>query len=394
MRKVLPMATYFDHNATTPMSEAARDAWLKAETEHWHNPSSLYREAGVAKRLLEDLREELADRLGCDQPDRVVFTSGASEANNAVMRMVSAGVKAGRRVAISAIEHPSVDEAARTFFDEVIEIPVDADTGAADAGAIQLGDISLVSVMAANNETGTLHPWREIAAKCRDAGVLFHCDAAQWLGKMPAEGVTGCDFVSGCAHKFGGPKGVGFLLLPANESVASLFKLAVGGPQENRHRAGTENLPGIAAMLAALREHDDFLQGGARHHMAARRDAFEAEVLAGIDGSEVIGGGAERLWNTSMMVVPRHRNVKWLTRLSRRDFCVSTGSACSAGKGNPSNVMAAMGLSHEAMGRVIRISGGWQTTGEDWLAMAAAMIEVGAELDSGERTQPEPRKLF
>ncbi len=388
------MSTYFDHNATTAMSDAARDAWLKVETEHWHNPSSLYREAGAAKRLLDDLREELADRLGCDEPRRVVFTSGATEANNAVMRMVSAGDEGRKRVAVSAIEHPSVDDAARNFFDVVTEIPVNADTGAVDAESIQSGGVSLVSVMAANNETGALQPWREVAVKCRGAGVLFHCDAAQWIGKMPAEGLADCDFVSGCAHKFGGPKGVGFLLLPANESVAASLRMAVGGPQENRHRAGTENLSGIAAMLAALREHDEFLKASGSRRKAAERNAFEAEVLAAIGGSAVVGGGADRLWNTSMVVVPRHNNVKWLTRLSRRGFCVSTGSACSAGKGNPSNVMAAMGLDHEAMGRVIRISGGWQTTGEDWLAMAAAMIEVGAELDSGERSRSEPTKPF
>ena len=147
-------------------------------------------------------------------------------------------------------------------------------------------------------------------------------------------------------------------------------------------------------MLTALREHDEFLQGNAGQQMAGRRDAFEAEVLAAIGGCWIVGSGAERLWNTSMVVVPGHSNVKWLTRLSRRGFCVSTGSACSAGKGNPSNVMAAMGLDYEAMGRVIRISGGWNTAAEDWLAMAAAMIEVGAELDSGARTRAEPNRLF
>jgi len=388
------MSTYFDHNATTPMSDAARDAWLKVETGHWHNPSSLYLEAGTAKRLLEDLREELADRLSCDEPDRLVFTSGATEANNAVLRMFADQCKGSRRVSISAIEHPSIDEAARTFLNDVTRIPIDVASGAVDAGSIDVGDASLISVMAANNETGALQPWREIAAKCRRAGVLFHCDAAQWLGKMPAGGLAECDFVSGCAHKFGGPKGVGFLILPEGESAVLPFRLAVGGPQENRRRAGTENLPGIAAMVAALRDHEQFLQGNARDEKAAQRDAFEAAVLAGIGGSEVIGRNTVRLWNTSMVVVPVHSNVKWLTRLSRRGFCVSTGSACSAGKGNPSNVMAAMGLDHQAMGRVIRISGGWQTTGEDWLAMAAAMIEVGRELDSGKRDRSAPAKLF
>ena len=379
------MNGYFDHNATSPMTEAAREEWLRVETSHWHNPSSLYREAGMAKRMLGDLREEVADQLGCEHPERVVFTSGATEANNAVMRFV-AKQRSGAILA-SAVEHPSVMDSATQVFSEKLEWPmVD---GVINGGAIPGDRPALISVMAANNETGVVQPWREIALGFGGREVWYHCDAAQWIGKLDAGGLGQCDFVTGCAHKFGGPKGVGFLLLP--ESVAAGtdsvdFVSLKGGPQENRHRAGTENLAGIAAMMTAWRERNDLVANEAFvRARSAERDQFESEVRERIAGSEIVGGNSQRLWNTSMLIVPAHSNLKWLTRLSRRGFCISTGSACSAGKGNPSHVMEAMGLDHDQMGRVLRISGGWETSPDDWRAMAAALIEVWGELESGER---------
>jgi cysteine desulfurase len=391
------MSGYFDHNATAPMTAEARAEWLRVETSHWHNPSSLYREAGQAKRLLEDLREEVADRLGCKEPTRVVFTSGATEANNAVMKIAS-GEPDGR-ILISGIEHPSVADAARATAAETAEWPISEGGELDDAAGFSIKDFSLVSVMAANNETGVMQPWKEVAERCRDQGVWFHCDAAQWIGKCDSQPLGACDFVTGCAHKFGGPKGVGFLLLPEEihngeaglENISSL----VGGPQENRHRAGTENLSGIAAMVAAWRQRDDLLgRTGFAEGKAADRTAFETQLCAVVEGTRVIGGESKRLWNTSMIAVPAHSNLKWLTRLSRRGFCLSTGSACSAGKGNPSQVMAAMGLSHQEMGRVLRISGGWETTAQDWQAIAAAMTEVWRELESGERIAAERVRIF
>ncbi|MCB1235949.1 MAG: aminotransferase class V-fold PLP-dependent enzyme, partial [Verrucomicrobiae bacterium] len=239
--------------------------------------------------------------------------------------------------------------------------------------------------MAANNETGVLQPWREIGALCRARGVPFHCDAAQWIGKMPAADLGGaCDFLTGCAHKFGGPKGTGFLLAPSRG--AENFRAAAGGPQENRMRAGTEDLPGILALLAALDDKDDADLAAAAEGRTADRAGFERAVLQALPGAKLVAPDAERLWNTVMLVMPpAHSNLKWLTRLSRLGFAVSTGSACSAGQGNPSHTMAAMGLAPEEMSRVLRVSGGWGTTAADWLALAAALAEVAAELDSGAR---------
>ncbi len=351
---------YFDYNATTPMSEVAREAWVETNERYWHNPSSLYREAGAAARLLEDLREELADRFDVNEPERIVFTSGATEANNAIIRHLARGENS--RLGVSAVEHPCVDVAVKLEFSfaRVREAKAVDDL----RQWVRDGDVDAVSLMAANNETGEIFPWREVSEICRECGVTFHTDAAQWIGKMPLEGLGDCGFVTGSAHKFGGGKGAGFLVLPGGEED---FRGAVGGPQENGFRAGTENLPAIASMVAALREVGRGDPEG--------RDLFESRIEA-----EVIGADQPRLWNTSMFLLPHTKNLKWLTRLSARGFSVSTGSACSAGQGNPSRVMAEAGLDHDEMGRVIRASGGWETTCEDWTALADALAEVDAEL--------------
>jgi len=372
---------YFDHNATTPISGAALAAWQDAATRHWQNPSSLYREAGEARNLLEVTRETLADYFGIDDPERLVFTSGATEANNAVIRHLAA---AGGVIAISGLEHPCVQVPVEALFpeDRVRRIPVVAGTGVIDFAVlgqwITDGEVHCVSVMAANNETGALQPWREIAELCREAGVRYHNDAAQWIGKGPVAGLERCDFVTGSGHKFGGGKGAGFLILPEDFDEID-FHGQIGGPQEDGRRAGTEDLPGIVAMVAALTERPDAARVESGEGLAAERDAFERRIEKEI-GCRLLAAAGPRLWNTSMFVLPHTKNLKWLTRLSQRGFSVSTGAACSAGKGNPSTVMAAMGLDYGEMGRVIRVSGGWTSGGEEWDALARALVEVGRDL--------------
>lgn len=374
---------YFDHNATTPLSAAARAAWLRAAERQWHNPSSLYREAGVAAQALDAARERLADLLG-GEPERVVFTSGATESNNLLFAALARRWRGSERVAISAVEHPSVRAAARGWLgaDKVDELPVNAQ-GLLEPATLQAwldstGDqAGLVSVMAANNESGGLQPWPELAARCRAAGVPFHCDAAQWLGKLPADGLSACDFVTGSAHKFGGPKGAGFLLLPEAGPWATMT-LLFGGLQEAGRRAGTENYPAVEAMVTALEE-----RAAAPVAEAAGRDAFEARVAAAFPELRVIGAGAPRLWNTSLLVMPRHSNLKWLTRLSRRGFALSTGSACSTGKEGSSVVVRALGAGEDELRRVLRFSGGWDSTPAEWEALAEALVAVAAELDAG-----------
>lgn len=378
------MKGYFDHNATTPMSGAARQTWLETAERHWQNPSGLYREAGEAKRVLEDWREALADHFGVDEAGRIVFTSGATEANNAVIAHF-AGCLSGCLVT-SEIEHPCVEAAVRRDLDPscVRRLPTDPATGAVELAPLKewiaKGEVGAVSLMAANNETGALQAWGEASDLCREAGIPFHTDAAQWIGKLPVAGLGHAGYVTGSGHKFGGGKGVGFLILPEDEGDAP-FQGLVGGPQEDGRRAGTENLPGIAAMVTALLERDEARLTDWAEGQGKWRDAFESRI-AEEAGVRLLATSGARLWNTSMFVLPHSKNLKWLTRLSQRGFSVSTGSACSAGKGNPSAVMMAMGLSYEEMGRVLRISGGGETTVEEWEGLAEAIIEVGGVLAS------------
>lgn len=327
----------------------------------------MYASAAGAKELLEDCRQRLTDILTCD-PEDLVFLSGATEANNAVLAHFAA--KRGK-VAVSAIEHPSVREPAAG----AALIPVLV-TGHACLDSLHIlltgsDPPPMVSLMAANNETGVIQPWQEALEMCRRKGIPFHCDAAQWLGKLPAAGLGECDFLTGSAHKFGGPKGVGFL------KIRGPFRWLKGGPQEERRRAGTENLPGIAAMVAALEAREAAL--AAQLPGPEFRNAFETLVQRSIPGTHIVAVTSPRLWNTSLLVLPSHANVKWLARLSRMGFEVSTGSACSSG-GGASEVLAAMGLPEDALRRVIRVSALPEHSEEDWLALAAAMAEVHASL--------------
>jgi cysteine desulfurase len=359
---------YFDYNATTPLSPAAREAWLKASDRHWFNASSLYREAGFTANALSAARERLADLLGCEA-ERIVFTSGATEANNALL----AQLHSGQKLAYSAIEHPSVFAASCAA--QRIVLPVD-EHGVLCLEALQRTvqeGCTMVSVMAANNESGTLQPWREVADLCQSAGVKFHTDASQWLGKLPADGLGRCPYITGSAHKFGGPKGVGFLVLKDEDEALKWLR---GGPQESGRRAGTENYPGIEAMVTALET------CATPTDRSSLRDAFEQDMLAHFPELRVIGQRSARLWNTSLLVMPRHSNLKWLTRLSRRGFAISTGSACSSGKEGSSVVVQALGATPNELRRVVRLSSGWDTTAEDWQALSAAFAEVGAELDA------------
>lgn len=379
------VSAYFDHNATTPLSPAAREAWLRASEKHWHNPSSLYREAGLASQALESTREEFADLLGIE-PERVIFTSGATESNNTLFCGLSKCLAADAVVAISAIEHPSVREAARAWLGRgrVIEIPVDHQGLVQPEvlqNLLQQHSPALVSIMAANNESGVLQPWPKLLKLCREYGSRFHSDVAQWVGKQPADELGACDYLTGSAHKFGGPKGIGFLILADAEES---FPLLHGGPQESSRRAGTENYPSIAAMLAALQT-TEAPRANAYSAQAKLRDAFEQQMKEVFPGLRVISESAHRLANTSLLVMPRHDNLKWLTRLTRRGFAISTGSACSSGKEGSSVVVQALGASWEELKRVVRLSSGPETTEEDWKSLAGAFEEVGRELDEGGR---------
>jgi cysteine desulfurase len=357
---------YFDHNATTPLCEAAKAAWISASEAHWFNPSSPYRSAAAVKVRYEAARESLARHFGVS-PERVIFTSGATESNNAVIRYWARSLPSDACVGINPTEHPSVIEAAKALLgSRVFWLPL-SKSGLVDMdalrGRIESGELAAVSVMAANNETGVIQPWQAIANLCAEAQIPYHCDAAQWVGKLPVEGLSACAYVTACGHKFGGPKGVGFMLLPEG---AVDFRLLDGGEQEAAHRAGTEDVAGVFAMNAALKN--------SKPGKTEARNAFIEQIVQSIPGVAVIGVGTDRLWNTVSMSMPRYQSVRWIRALEKAGFLLSAGSACSTGKTSASEVLLAMGVDAAIAGRVLRISGGAETTAEDWQALAEALL--------------------
>jgi len=376
---------YFDHNATTPMLPEARHAWLDAVEKFIGNPSSPHRVGGRADAAITGARQRFADFLGCDALE-LVWTSGATESNNTVLHHFARTLPSTAEVWVSAIDHPCVMASTKFYFPKRRRlIPVTRE------GVVDLNWLTeemaharpgLVAIMAANNETGVLQPWREALAICRQWDVPFFCDAAQWIGKLPAGGLGECDFVSGAAHKFGGPKGVGLLKCPATGRVEPLLR---GGPQEEGRRAGTENVAGILSMLAALETHEATLSSGSQPTRAAEairlrvtwRDTFIERMLEALPGAEVVGFHQPRLWNTVSALMPNADcQQRWVVKLDKLGFAVSTGSACSSGKEEPSHVIAAMGYSPHEAGRVLRFSGGWETTENDWLALLEALLKV------------------
>jgi cysteine desulfurase len=409
---------YFDHNATTPMLPEARQAWLDATEKFIGNPSSPHRLGGRADAAINGARRRIAEFLGCDAVD-LFWTSGATEANNTVLHHFARTLASDAEVWVSAIEHPCVMAATRHYFPKRHRlIPVTRE-GVVDlnwlTGEMAHACPGLVAIMAANNETGVLQPWREALAICRQWEVPFFCDATQWLGKLPSGGLGDCDFLSGAAHKFGGPKGVGFLKCPGKGQVEPLLR---GGPQEDGRRAGTENVAGILSMLAALEARESALRPGSDsgssaeadeigpgaggsasagqdagwvgkrasrttvHPAAVRerlawRDVFIERTVGAVPGVEVVGIGQPRLWNTVSALMPQTDcQQRWVVKLDKVGFSVSTGSACSSGQEKPSHVIAAMGYSPGEAGRVLRFSSGWETGESDWNALLAGLQTV------------------
>jgi cysteine desulfurase len=370
---------YFDHNATAPLAPAARAAWLRAQDEAWHNPSSPTRAAARVRLRLDAARGQLAQFLG-GELGRIVFNSGATEGANTVLAHWARTLPPDARVAISPTEHPCVLEAARAQFGERIRwLEVTRDgvvTRAALEQAFAAAPVAAVAVMAANNETGVLQPWADLAACCRRARAEYLCDATQWLGKLPGSGLGGAGWVIGSAHKFGGPKGAGFLqVAPGAENFFSQR----GGAQEQGQRGGTENLPGITAMLAALTEAETGKVLFETERMRWRKN-FERAVAVAVPGATVVAGGAERLWNTVSLLLPHGESERWVARLERRDWLISTGAACATGKTGPSHVLAAIGLTADEARRVARVSSGWDTIATDWMSLAEAFAAVAPEV--------------
>jgi cysteine desulfurase len=371
---------YFDYNATAPVMREAREAWLEATEKIHGNPSSPHQLGLAAHKAMTEAREKLAHYLDC-HPIDIIWTSGATEANNMAMHHFAQTLDAKAEVWLSAIEHPCVHDSSHHYFGKRVKtIPVTHE-GMVDMEwfATEMADTrpGVVAVMAANNETGVIQPWRELLAICRAYEVPFFTDAVQWLGKMPARGLGDCDFITGAAHKFGGPRGVGFLKIPHRHKINPLL---LGGKQERGQRAGTENLPVIVAMLAALDAREKQLANGDHETRAVWREKFEKLLLRQVPGSTVVGLGGPRLWNTVSALMPEGGQQRWVTRLDKAGFAVSTGSACTTGKEEPSHVLSAMGYQAGQVTQVLRFSSGWETTGADWEALEKGLVKVYGEV--------------
>lgn len=351
---------YLDCNATAPLRPPARAA-MNDVLAVIGNPSSVHAEGRVAHRLIEDARAHVATLVDCAPPE-VIFTSGASEANNMAIGSHGCGV-------CLVVEHHSVLEAQLSDGTVCQTIGVDAD-GAADLKQLDacLGAFAdngghdgpaLVSVQLANSETGIVQDLDKVIAVAREHSALVHTDAVQAVGKVPVSfRDLGVDFMSVSAHKFGGPMGAGALIV---REGADLSPLVRGGSQENRKRAGTENVTAIAGFGAAAKAADAAL-GTENLRLKGLRDELELGLRKRLPQAIIVGDGANRLPNTTTVAVPGSRAETLVIAFDLEGVAVSAGSACSSGKVTKSHVLDAIGLGEELSGSAIRISTGWATT--------------------------------
>lgn len=352
-----------DNNATTRPAPQVIDAMAACLRDTWHNPSSVHRAGQEARRLVELARASVAALVNT-KPRQITFTSGGTEAIDAAIRGTLA-TQARPILVTSRVEHSAVRELAeelrRDGRAEVRWLPVDADGRIKlDAAPELIRDASLVSMQWANNETGVLQPIAELAHLCRAAGTLIHCDATQWVGKMPTDmggGKPDVDLLTFAPHKFHGPKGVGVLW----QKLGVRLKPTLIGTQEQNHRGGTENVPGIVGAGVAATLAGEFLADPTRRDaLAAMRDRFEQHLLALTEpitpGVRVNSAGAPRLWNTSNIAFPRLEAEAILLALSERGVLASAGAACSSGSLEPSPVLLAMGIAPNLAHGSIRFS--------------------------------------
>jgi len=352
----MTQTAYLDYNASAPLRPQAAAAVTRA-LNLTGNASSVHAFGRRARACLEDAREAVAALVKAP-PSAVVFTGGGTEANNLALTGMAGD---GRRVLVSAGEHPSVLDAV----DGAARIPLGHD-GVVDLARLErmlAGDErpALVSVMLANNETGVIQPLEAVVALARRHGALVHCDAVQAAGKIAVDMTElGVDAVSLSAHKLGGPQGVGALV--ADESLA-LAPLLRGGGQERRRRAGTENLPGIAGFGTAAELAAADVDGASR--LAALRDGLERRLRELAPEVRAIGAAAPRLPNTSCIALPGLAAETLVMGLDLAGVAVSAGSACSSGKVAPSHVLQAMGLDEAVAAAAIRVSFGWASAPAD-----------------------------
>ena len=360
----MPRSVYFDYNATTPLDPAVRDAMLPFLGEIWGNPSSVHHVGQKARALLDDARDRAAKFLGA-KPSEIIFSSGGTEANNLAIFGTARALKSkGKHLITSAIEHHAVlqcfDYLEKYEGFAVTRLSVNAD------GRVSVDDLKrairpdtvLVSIMAANNEIGTIQPVVELGAVCRERKVIFHTDAVQWFGKEPFEtiGQFNAELVSVCAHKFHGPKGAGLLFI---KSPLHPDPILFGGGHENERRAGTENLPAIIGLVAAL---EKFVKPPVfdRDRIKPLVDRL-ISTIENIPGCELVSPRDHCLANTVAFTVHGSDGIALMAGLDMEGICASSGSACSAGSLEPSHVILALGKKENA-NSLVRFSLGRDST--------------------------------
>jgi len=353
------MDLYFDYNATTPCDRQVVDAMQPLFSEMFGNPSGIHQQAKRAKGLLENARGQVATLVGAHS-SQVIFTSGGSEANNLAIKGYLQGLESGRthRIAMSAIEHPSVSEVFREMEGagwECVTIPVDEQCRVdLDQLESELNKgLALVSIMAANNETGVMQNIEAIGQLCKQYGAVFHCDAVQLVGKGKMDiNTIGADLLTLSAHKVYGPKGIGALVF----SKSLILKAQIlGGGQEQGLRCGTENMPGIVGFGEAAeimhRELDERIE-----QLTELGEYLHKQLKSALPQATIFGEGAERLANTLFFAVPAIEGGSLIMALDTQGYSLSSGASCGSSKKTPSPVLQAMGIDSELAAGAVRIS--------------------------------------
>jgi cysteine desulfurase len=356
---------YFDYNATTPLDGQVREAMLPFFDQAFGNPSSVHHVGRHARALLDDARDRTARVLGCKLSE-VIFTSGGTESTNQAIFGTARLLKSkGRHIITSSVEHHAVLNCYEYLvkyegFDATY-LPVDSE-GMVSLESLERAirpDTTLVSIMAANNEIGTIQPVAELGAICARHGVRFHTDAVQWFGKEPFKSVHdfNADLVSICAHKIHGPKGAGVLFV---KSPLLPEPILFGGSHENERRAGTENLMGVIGLIESL---ERFVRQPVfnRNHLSPLTDRLMT-LIDRIEGAQFVGSRKARLPNTVSFLVRGTDSIALLAGLDLEGICASSGSACSAGSIEPSHVISALGVEKALANSLVRFSLGREST--------------------------------
>jgi len=374
----MPRSIYFDYNATTPLDPEVRAAMLPFLDEIWGNPSSIHHVGRKARALLDDARDRAAAFLGA-KPSEIIFTSGGTEANNLAIFGTARLLKdKGRHLVTSAVEHHAVLEC----FDylekkegfAVTRLPVDSEGRVAVENLKRAlrPDTVLVSVMAANNEIGTLQPVAELGALCRDHQIIFHTDAVQWFGKEPFADLSqfNADLVSICGHKFHGPKGAGLLYI---KSPLHPDPILFGGGHENERRAGTENLAAIVGLVNAM---ERFIKPPVFDKAKISPLINQLKLcISSLSGCEMISPKANALVNTVAFTVRGADGIGLLAGLDMEGICASSGSACAAGSLEPSHVILATGR-QETANSLVRFSLGRGSTLDEVNRVCSQLADI------------------